>query len=93
MALGASCVKPIELARAYAVIARRGWAIAPRFAVRVRRGDDALFDARCPRIRGSTPARRFDRIAAIAGARSGERVGAERRPLARRARPRSSCRT
>src|SRR5205085_731280 len=30
MALGASCVKPIELARAYAAIARRGWAIVPR---------------------------------------------------------------
>src|SRR5204862_6378103 len=39
MALGASCVKPIELARAYGVIARRGWALAPRFAVRIRRGE------------------------------------------------------
>src|SRR4051812_48534757 len=42
MALGASCVKPIELARVYGVIARGGWAIAPRFAVRIRRGDDIL---------------------------------------------------
>jgi penicillin-binding protein 1A len=67
MALGASCVKPIELARAYAVIARRGWAIAPRLAVRVRRGDRVLFDARVPEDPWLDAAHRFDRIAATAG--------------------------
>jgi penicillin-binding protein 1A len=67
MALGASCVKPIELARAFAVIARRGWAIAPRFAVRVRHGDDVLFDATVPEDPQLDPAHRFDRIAATAG--------------------------
>ena len=76
MALGASCVKPIELARAYAVIARRGWAIAPRFVVRVRRGDDTLFDAAVPEDPWLDPARRFDRIADTAGADPDQRVGA-----------------
>ena len=76
MALGASCVKPIELARAYAVIARRGWAIAPRFAVRVRRGSEALFDAAVPEDPWLDPARRFDRIAYTAGKDPDERIDA-----------------
>ena len=67
LALGASCVKMIELARAYAVIARGGWAIAPRFAVRVRRGDEVLFDAAVPEDPWLDPARRYDRLAATAG--------------------------
>jgi penicillin-binding protein 1A len=77
MALGASCVKPIELARAYAVIARHGWAIAPRLAVRVRRGDDVLFDAAVPEDPWLDPARRYDRVAALAGADPDARVGAD----------------
>jgi penicillin-binding protein 1A len=76
MALGASCVKPIELARAYATIARRGWAIAPHFAVRVRRGGTTLFDATVPEDPWLDPARRFDRLAATAGADPDQRVGA-----------------
>src|SRR6185503_5184852 len=76
MALGASCVKPIELARAYAVIARRGWAIAPRFAVRVRRGDEVLFDVAVQEDPWLDPARRFDRMVATAGSELDERVGA-----------------
>lgn len=76
MALGASCVKPIELARAYAVIARRGWAVAPRFAVRVRRGDEVLFDASVPEDPWLEPARRFDRLAATAGQDPDERIAA-----------------
>ena len=85
MALGASCVKPIELARAYAIIARRGWAVAPRFAVRVRRGDDVLFDAAVPEDPWLDPARRFDRLAATAGARSRRAHRRRGRPAARRA--------
>ncbi len=77
MALGASCVKPIELARAYAVIARGGWAIAPRFAVRIRHGDDVIFDAAVPEDPWLDPARRLDRIADTAGAEPGDRVAAE----------------
>ncbi len=77
MALGASCVKPIELARVYAVIARRGWAIAPRFAVRIRRGDDVIFDAAAPEDPWLDPARRLDRLAAIAGDDPDARVSAE----------------
>ncbi|HEX5060189.1 MAG TPA: transglycosylase domain-containing protein [Kofleriaceae bacterium] len=73
MALGASCVKPIELARVYAVIARRGWAIAPRLAVRVRRGDTVLFDATVPEDPWLDGARRYDRIAATAGLDAAER--------------------
>jgi penicillin-binding protein 1A len=76
MALGASCVKPIELARAYAVIARRGWAIAPRFAVRVRRGKEAIADFAVPEDPWLDPARRFDRIAFTAGKDPDERIEA-----------------
>jgi len=79
MALGASCVKPLELAGVYATIARRGLPIAPRFAVRVRRGDTELFDAAVPEDPWLDPARRLDRIAATAataGALPDERVGA-----------------
>lgn len=77
MALGASCVKPIELARAYATIARRGWSIAPRFAVRVARGGHTLFDASVPEDPQLAPDRRFDRIAALAGEDPDVRVGAD----------------
>ncbi|HEY1556311.1 MAG TPA: transglycosylase domain-containing protein [Kofleriaceae bacterium] len=77
MALGASCVKPIELARAYAIIARGGWAIAPRFVVRVARGDRELFDASVPEDPWLPPARRYDRIAAVAGADPAEREQAD----------------
>ncbi|NVB77840.1 MAG: PBP1A family penicillin-binding protein [Kofleriaceae bacterium] len=74
MALGASCVKPIELARVYAIVARRGWAIAPRLAVRVRRGREVLFDASVPEDPSLDPANRLDRIAALAGKDPAERT-------------------
>jgi penicillin-binding protein 1A len=76
LALGASCVKPIELARAYAVIARRGWGVAPHFAIRVRRGDTTLFDASVPEDPWLGAAHRFDRVAALAGVDPDARVGA-----------------
>jgi penicillin-binding protein 1A len=76
MALGASCVKPIDLVRAFATLARRGWAIAPRLVVRVRRGDDVVFDAAPPEDPGLDPARRLDRLAAVAGAAPDARVSA-----------------
>ncbi|CAN5922688.1 PBP1A family penicillin-binding protein [soil metagenome] len=76
MALGASCMKPIELARVYAVIARGGWAVAPRFAVRIRRGDAVLFDAAAPEDPWIDPARRFDRLAAMSGDDPDTRVSA-----------------
>ncbi len=76
MALGASCMKPIELARVYAVIARGGWAVAPRFAVRIRRGGEVLFDAAAPGDPWIDPARRLDRLAAIAGDDPDTRVSA-----------------
>ena len=74
MALGASCVKPIELARVYAIVARRGWAIAPRLAVRVRRGAEILFDASVPEDPWLAPADRLDRVAATAGLDPAERT-------------------
>src|SRR6185436_12719962 len=76
MALGASCVRPIELARAYATIARRRWAVAPHFAIRIERGPSTLFDATVPEDPWLPAARRFDRIAATAGADPDVRVGA-----------------
>ncbi len=76
MALGASCVRPIELARAYAAIARDGWAIAPRFVVRVRRGAADLFDIAVPEDPELDAARRLDRLAATAGDDPDTRIGA-----------------
>jgi len=77
MALGASCVKPIELARVFAVIARRGWAISPRLAIRVRRGDDVLFDATVPEDPWLPASRRLDRFVATAGLDPAARIAAE----------------
>jgi penicillin-binding protein 1A len=77
MALGASCVKPIELARVFAVIARRGWAVSPRLALRVRRGDDVLFDATVPEDPWLDAEHRYDRIAATAGLDAAERNASE----------------
>jgi penicillin-binding protein 1A len=77
LALGASCVKPVELARAYAAIARGGWAVAPRFVVRVARGAQTIFDAAVPEDPWLDPARRFDRLAATAGADPAARVAAD----------------
>jgi penicillin-binding protein 1A len=75
MALGASCVKPIELARAYAIIARRGWAVEPRFTVRVRRGDEILFDGAVPEDPWIDPARRIDRMMFTTGTDPARRIG------------------
>jgi penicillin-binding protein 1A len=77
MALGAGCVKPLELARVFAVIARGGWAIAARFAVRVRRGDDTIFDAAVPEDPWLDPARRFDRFAATTARDPDARISAD----------------
>lgn len=77
MALGASCVKPIELARAYAIIARRGWDVSPRLALRVHRGGDVLFDASVPEDPWLAAAHRFDRIAATAGLDPAERIASD----------------
>ncbi len=76
MALGASCVKPMELARAYAIFARRGWDVVPRTILRIRRGDDVLYDDAAPEDPWLDPGRRLDRLAAIAGLDPAERVGA-----------------
>jgi penicillin-binding protein 1A len=77
MALGASCVKPLELARAYAVLARGGWAAAAHFVVRVRRGDDVLFDVRVPEDPWLAPADRLDRLAWAAGRDPAARISAD----------------
>lgn len=78
MALGASCVTPIELARAYAILARGGWDVAARVIVRIRRGDQVLFDAAVPEDPWIDPARRLDRLAAVAGRDPAVRAGATR---------------
>ncbi len=76
MALGTSCVRPIELARAYAILARRGWPVAARFITRVRRGDDVIVDYAVPEDPWLDPARRFDRLAATVGLAPDARIGA-----------------
>ncbi|HUH05674.1 MAG TPA: PBP1A family penicillin-binding protein [Kofleriaceae bacterium] len=67
MALGASCVIPIELAGAFATIARRG--TAPRRVVitRIARGTEVLIDRAAPEDPWLAPDRRLDRVAALAG--------------------------
>ena len=87
LALGASCVIPIELARAFAVFARGGRDARPIFVVRVRRGDDVLLDRASSADPWLDPARRLDRLAAtagdddVAGAAPGAGVVAAGRPL------------
>lgn len=76
LALGASCVTPLELARAYAVVMRGGWDAAPRVVVRVRRGGDVLFDASVPEDGWLSTEQRIDRLAAVAGLLPDERVAA-----------------
>ena len=78
MALGASCVVPLELARAYAILARGGWDVAVRVVVRVRQGEQVLFDAADPADPWIDPARRLDRLAAVAGRELSVRAGATR---------------
>ena len=66
MALGASCVLPLELAGAFAAFARQGRAIEPVFVVRVRRGDDVLVDRASPHDPTLGADRRLDRLVAAA---------------------------
>jgi penicillin-binding protein 1A len=80
MALGASCTRPIELARAFAVLARQGWAVAPRVVVRVRAGDEVVADDAAPEDPWLAPDRRLDRLAAMTGREPDERVAESWRP-------------
>ena len=64
LALGASCVVPIELARAYAAFARGGRQAQPTFVVRVWRDGQILFDRASPQDPAIDHARRLDRLAA-----------------------------
>jgi len=67
LALGASCVIPIELAHAFSVFARGGRGAQPVTVVRVRRDSEVLFDRASPYDPWIDPARRLDRLAATAG--------------------------
>jgi penicillin-binding protein 1A len=69
LALGASCVIPIELARAFAVFARGGLPAQPIFVVRVWRDGRVLLDRASPYDAAIDPARRLDRLVAAASAR------------------------
>jgi penicillin-binding protein 1A len=53
--------------------------VAPRFVVRVMRGGDLIFDAAVPEDPWLDPARRLDRVAAVAGLDPDERVGVDDR--------------
>jgi penicillin-binding protein 1A len=65
LALGASCVVPIELARAFSTFARGGRLAEPVFVVQVRRGAEVLIDRASPYDAWIDPARRLDRLAAL----------------------------
>ena len=67
LALGASCVIPLELARAFAIIARLGQPLEPVTVVRVRRGDSVIADRAHPNDPTLAPDRRLDRLVAVAG--------------------------
>jgi penicillin-binding protein 1A len=64
MALGASCVVPLELAGAFATLARGGRRPTPVFVTRVVRGDRVLLDRASPYDPSLAPARRLDRLIA-----------------------------
>lgn len=68
LALGASCVIPAEMARAFGVFARRGQRPSPTVVVRVSRGDpergEVLEDVASPYDPALAPARRLDRLVA-----------------------------
>jgi len=81
MALGASCVKPVELARVYAILARGGRDLPLRAIVRIHRGDALLADDAVPEDPWLDPSRRLDRLAEVAGLLPDERVGAGHEPL------------
>lgn len=65
LALGASCVAPIELAGAFAVFARQGTRVDPVFVTRVRRGEDVLVDRASPYDPALPASQRLDRLTGI----------------------------
>ncbi|GAB4525836.1 MAG: penicillin-binding protein 1A [Haliangiales bacterium] len=71
VALGASCVIPLELARAYAAFAGDGAVPTPVFVKRVTRAGAALIDRSSLSDPWLSPAHRLDRLAARGGAVSG----------------------
>jgi penicillin-binding protein 1A len=68
LALGASCVVPLELGGAFAVFARQGTRVDPVFVVRVRRGDEVLRERASPHDPALPASRRLDRLAAVLAA-------------------------
>lgn len=73
LALGASCVVPVQLAGAYAVIARDGLAVTPRLVRRVVDNQNGGYDHAVYFDAQLSGSRRLDRMAAAAG-RSAERT-------------------
>jgi penicillin-binding protein 1A len=68
LALGASCLVPLELGGAFAVFARQGTRVDPVFVVRVRRGDEVLLERASPHDPTLPASRRLDRLAAVLAA-------------------------
>jgi len=64
MALGASCVIPFELARAFSAFARGGSLADAIYVTRIKVGDRVLVDRAAPRDPNITPGRRLDRLVA-----------------------------
>ena len=94
LALGASCVRLVELARVYAIVLRGGWDAVPRLVVRIEHAAAgslstagpaalaegvALFDAAVPEDPWLSTSRRFDRAAAVSGRPPDERLTAPAR--------------
>lgn len=79
-ALGASCVKPIELAGAFMHVARGGFGAQPLVVTRVVDRGEVLLDSAAPEDPTLDAARRWDRLAALAGASPGARAGAAEEP-------------
>ncbi len=68
LALGASCVIPIQLARAIATIASRGASIDPVWIKQIRRGAVVVVDNGADVDAMLTPERRLDRVVSAAAA-------------------------
>lgn len=73
LALGASCVVPLELAGAFAAFARQGSRVEPVFVTRVRRDHEVLVDRASPHDPALSAERRLDRLVATL-ARTGDRA-------------------
>ena len=74
MALGASCMKPVELGQVFSVFAQQGVYKRPTLMTRVYRDDRVIFDRATPSDPMVSPDRRLDRIVHVSALSPWKRV-------------------